>query len=219
MLGTRSSWIAGAGFTVGMCGVLVLGLFHVKIDLYPSSEKLLPRPYAMVCSGTVSEHCDIDLTQEIKGAFQYRELMQKLRDAGSGDDITIHLMGYGGDAMTMIQLINTIKDSKATVTMSVEGPVYSAHTMLAMSGDKLVIKPGVMFMFHDVQVGKGGTPYDDPDPGMQATIALFHEVMINVAGDYLTTDELSTIFSGGEVYISGEDMAHRWSTHHDQADN
>lgn len=216
---TKSGWLAGAGFTVGMCGVLVLGLFHVKIDLYPSSEKLLLRPYAMTCTGTLSEHCDVDLTQEIKEAFQYRDLMQKLRDADWGDEITIHLMGYGGDAMTMIQLSNTIRDSRATITMSVEGPVYSAHTTIALSGDKLIVKPGVMFMFHDVQFGKDGTPYTDPDPGTQATIQLFHEMLQSVAGDYLTDDEFSTIFNGGEVYISGEDMANRWSTNHDNSDN
>ncbi len=154
--------------------------------------------------------CTVDLSDTIKDSEGYGEIYDLLQSAKEGDVIFFHLTGYGGNAFTMSKLISEINLTEAKVVMVVTGEVYSAHAILALAGDDLIIGPQGMLMYHDIQMNGQGTPYDSTDPRTQETIASFHRLLKVLFEDLLTKEEQAKIFAGGEVYISGPVMQERW---------
>lgn len=155
--------------------------------------------------------CDVDFSETIQSSDKYMSVFSLLKKAGPFDVITLHLEGYGGDALTATKMYNAIQASSATVIASVEGPVYSAHAVISMAPKTIHIWPGVLFMFHDVQMSNQNTL------GAEATRNAFHEVLVKELQGVATQDELNTILttSGeGEVYILGPDMEQRLASRH-----
>lgn len=62
--------------------------------------------------------------------------------------VKIEVAGVGGMTYTMYRLYEAIKKSPADVTMHVVGHVASAHAVVAIAGDRIIVEDNVKFMFH-----------------------------------------------------------------------
>jgi len=206
---------SGMFVVVGLVMASIMGVFHAKVDLYPHLSFVAQPPYELKCDSPIigGETCNVYMYDVIKDQDKYITLKEKLDTAGSNDEIIFHLGGFGGDAHTYLELYNHIKTSKATVTMKVEGHVYSAHAFLAISGDKLEVGDGVYLMFHDVQFD----PKYANDPGTLAFVAYFRTLLEKVAANgILTRDELDYMFAdpNHQLYIDAQEMKKRFDAHH-----
>lgn len=191
------------GGCVGLGMVLVLGFYHVKVDLFPHISLVMPESYKEYCDkGFLSDTtCNVYMDDQIYGQNDYLRLFYLLDNATKDTKITFHLSGYGGDAASMITLGNHIRASEAEVTMNVEGPVYSAHANLALCGDKLKVVGTVFLMFHDVQYD----PSRGQDAQLVAFLALAHNFMHEIGDGIITPEQFDYMFSdmGAQLYLDG----------------
>ena len=92
-------------------------------------------------NGTIAEDSwfDDDVTPQ---AFK-EEL-----NAGSGD-ITVWINSPGGDCIAAAQIYNMLMEYKGKVTVKIDGIAASAASVIAMSGDTVLMSPVSMLMIHN----------------------------------------------------------------------
>lgn len=164
----------------------------------------------------------IRLNTELKGNNTQKDVFKILEDASEGDIIVFNLAGYGGDAMTLFQLKDDIKKSKAHIIMDVESPVFSAHAYLATSGDELIMSPLSFMMFHTIS-GYGTNCAEQT--GTDRTVSnvehcqALQDAMDKLAYDLvmntpiLTLNEQLLILTGHDIYISADEYNKRKVNH------
>ncbi len=204
--------MASMFMTVGLVMASVLGVFHIKVDTQHSLKVDLPTPYSQIESGFIFKTTDIYLTTLIIFPEAYHELMKKLDTAKVGDRVNIHLAGDGGDTIATIALYNSLKRTRAHITMIVEGDVYSAHAFLSLMGDDLKVGKGVIFMFHHGQ-------HEDVSQYGEKVVKMiaFRDTQTNKFIDELLTpyfraQDIKTLEDTTNMLLAnGEYMQERWN--------
>jgi len=208
-----------------LVGLFFLALSIPGINIYHHIELPVLDKYRVVTSEHFSlkfpflvKRYDITLETEVFSPNVYKDVAKALRDAGPGDTVVFHLSGFGGREDEMFTLINQVKNSKAPVIMSVEGPVYSAYAYLALSGNKLEMSPYTFLMFHFSSVlnmdCSKATGVDRGTPNQLHCEEFFkHDVGVGVKllrdTPFLTVEEKAKIGHGYDVYLTPEDMKNR----------
>lgn len=155
----------------------------------------------------VPSHVDAGIFKSDKDLYIYSvryakkdmvDIVKALREAQKGDMITIYINSPGGTIVQLMQLLNAIHDSKATVKTIADGAAYSAGSILALSGDLVNVKPYSTFMFHLGNNGYEVLPLSHP---LQREVVRMLEVY---AGHILTVNEKIRILNGKDVHISGQ---------------
>lgn len=162
----------------------------------------------------------VRLETEIKEPEDYKDIERVLQEAHHGDVVTFHLIGEGGRMDSTIDLISNIKRSEAKVIMIVDGPVYSADAILAVSGYKLIMSQQSFLMFHAPAYTNANDENElasqtdcnkltGLDRGVLASIQCEKDKIALVWLDsqiinslkYLTSTEKQSILQGNEVYL------------------
>lgn len=186
--------------------------------------------YSYKCVNGGAPLCDVYFTEDIAGPDEYTGIVELIENAPLGSTINLHLIGYGGNASSVYYLYNAIQTTKAHVNTVVEGPVYSAHAMLAFVGHTISIKPASLFMFHvparrndageyvfpvATCIEKRGTK-DRGTDGEKKCIdqANYNQAMVEMLFKstierVMTFDEIKRMNLGEDIYISSEDMVKR----------
>ena len=86
-----------------------------------------------------------------------QSVIEQIREAGPGDQIDVHINSPGGSVFAGQAIHNILRQSPANVTVYVDGLAASIASVVAMSGNKIVMFPGSVLMFHNpVQLLFGG---------------------------------------------------------------
>ena len=216
---------------IAAIGVLVLGLGTVNIqhhlnvpDEAKSSASIHKSHFWNLDVPFIHERTDIQLADEIKGLDTVRLIDQELQQAKKGDKVVFHLAGYGGQLGAVYSMINNIQSTEADVEMDVEGPVYSGHAYLALSGKSLKIGNNAFIMLHSPADGDNNALKDTDcskftgfDRGVSkvehcermktADMLLFTRMLMSLS--YLTVQEVVDIYTGHSVYIDSSDINKR----------
>lgn len=209
--------IAGSGYYV---------VQKVVSNIYPKLLMLNMsnvEPYTITCTETLSRVCDVRLSSVIVGNEKYRKLNDILIQANARNTVRFRLAGNGGRISTLIQLMNSIKETKAKTIMIVEGDVYSAHAMLALSGDQIIIKENVMFLFHHSSALNTDAcdqyDKDSKDRGISMQqkcrnfvknhLTIFQKYLINSLQHVLTKQEMKDMLEGHDIIIPGDELRDR----------
>jgi ATP-dependent protease ClpP protease subunit len=148
------------------------------------------------------------LSGTIEPADEYVEWFDTIRNSGANDIIRIYINSYGGDLFTAIQFLRVLKETEATIVMSVEGACMSAATMIFLCADQIEVSEHSMFMFHNYSggaIGKGGEMIDQ----------LIHErawsekMMRDIYEDFLTEKEISAMLDNKDIWMDGEEVVKR----------
>lgn len=205
-------------FTIVAVATLYVGA--AKLDL--EQLALPPEPAVKL---TCKEHvCHARFSQNIVDPKQYVDFLSEIDYLTAKDTLYIHLAGYGGRADSMFQIIGVLNRSPAKVISVVEGGVYSAHAMIAISSDSMVIDKSSMFLFHK---GSRGVSNEEAcaedkgklDRGQDAfTKCMDFLSMVDSISErsaailmqrVLTNQEIKLVFQGHDILISGEEMIDR----------
>ena len=98
--------------------------------------------------------------------------------SGSGN-ITVWLNSPGGDCVAASQIYSMLADYPGTVTVKIDGLAASAASVIAMSGDSVLMSPTALMMVHNpltVAVGDSGE--------MTKTAAMLDEVKESIINAY-----------------------------------
>lgn len=149
-------------------------------------------------------HYTVYIASDIVEPQHYMKLYKVLDTALDTDFITIKLSSRGGDAQTMVRLINSIRGCKAQVHIKVVAPCYSAAAVMALCGDSLAMYPGTFLMFHNYSnesYGKGQELLDD----VKRTDMWLTEFFSDCCYPFLTKAELRQISRDKDITVHYKD--------------
>lgn len=151
---------------------------------------------------------DFYLNSTIGSPEDYAEWNQILRSSGEQDVVYLHINCYGGQALTAVQLMRAISESRATVVASVEGACMSAATFLFLMADVCEISDHSIFMFHNFSGGTIGK-------GNEMMAQVHHndkwarELMGSIYKDFFTDEEIESILEGKDYWLSPDEVTER----------
>jgi ATP-dependent protease ClpP protease subunit len=158
---------------------------------------------------------DFYLNSTIGSPEDYAEWNQILRSSGEQDVVYLHINCYGGQALTAVQLMRAISESRATVVASVEGACMSAATFLFLMADVCEISDHSIFMFHNFSGGTIGK-------GNEMMAQVHHndkwarELMESIYKDFFTQDEIDSILEGKDYWLSPDEVTERLTKRNDK---
>ncbi len=217
---------------------LVSGKVDINIEHHLNAPKELANPNEVVYTNLYVQHLfkqslykrqiDITLGDVVKGHYPVREVVDALQTAQKTDHIIFHIAGYGGVVDSTLLIINSILNTKAFTTMSVESPSFSGHAYIAVSGNELFMSKYSYIMFHTSSGygmdcnkkrppgtnGKDDPGYDPeeldrtvPNKEHCQVLSKAHINTVNKFLDsviYLTRDEKEMIKKGHDVIINSD---------------
>ena len=151
---------------------------------------------------------DFYLNSTIGNPEDYAEWNQILRSSGEQDVVYLHINCYGGQALTAVQLMRAISESRATVVASVEGACMSAATFLFLMADVCEISDHSIFMFHNFSGGTIGK-------GNEMMAQVHHndkwarQLMGSIYKDFFTDEEIESILEGKDYWLSPDEVTDR----------
>lgn len=174
------------------------------LDLFSKSNKQDERFFS---KNLVNVH-EFYLCGDIESADEYIPWFDTIRHSSESDVIKFYINSYGGDVFTAIQFMRALKETSATVIMSVEGACMSAATMIFLCGESFEVSEHSMFMFHNYSggtVGKGGEMLDQ----LQHERAWSEKLLRDIYEDFLTDDEITSILNNKDIWMDGHEVIKR----------
>lgn len=138
----------------------------------------------------------------------YIDFFRALKDARPTDEVILHINCYGGDCATAFQIIDNLRATQATVTISIEGNCCSAATMIALAGDQWDIMPHSYFMIHaysKLNWGKRNEINASNDFDKKWLDATFREIYKG----FLTDEEIEQCLEGKDYYFTADEVINR----------
>lgn len=108
---------------------------------------------AIVLYGTVGD----DLWGE---GFTARDVLSALATIGRGNPVDVRINSGGGYTDDGAAIYNALRSHRGDVTVYVDGIAASAASVIAMAGDKIVMRRGATMMIHDPSGLTYGTATD-----------------------------------------------------------
>lgn len=90
----------------------------------------------------------------------YDSITRQLRATSSEDDIEIVIDSYGGDYFQGLSIYNALRGYRERVTIRVVGIAWSAASLIAMGGKKLIMPRNSFLMIHLPEIGAFGDKKD-----------------------------------------------------------
>lgn len=85
---------------------------------------------------------------------------QILNDGDDDDDVEVNVASNGGDVFSASEIYTMLRQSKANVTVNIQGLAASAASVIAMAGNKVNISPTAQLMIHQAASYGGGNKDD-----------------------------------------------------------
>ena len=148
------------------------------------------------------------LSGAIESSEEYIQWFDIIRHASDNDVIKFYINSPGGDVFTAIQFMRALKETSASVVMSVEGICASAATMIMLCGDSFEVSEHSMFMFHNYSggtFGKGGEMLDQ----LKHERVWSERLLTETYADFLTAPEISSILDNRDIWMDGEEVIKR----------
>lgn len=151
---------------------------------------------------------DVYLNYMIDKPHHYVEFLELLRSADENDEIYIHINNNGGYLDTAIQLINTMKESKAHIITCLEGACHSAASLVFLSGDSVrVAELGSMLChyYSGGSIGKGQEIESQVMFDKDYYKKLFHKIY----SKFLTPQEIKKVIDGQDIWLDSQEVLKR----------
>jgi len=134
---------------------------------------------------------------------------QILNDGDDDDDVEVNVASNGGDVFSASEIYTMLRQSKANVTVNIQGLAASAASVIAMAGNKVNISPTAQLMIHQAASYGGGNKDDlaheiDVLDGIDKSIASAYESKTGMAqGDLLNMMAKETWIGAQEAVDKG----------------
>ncbi len=148
------------------------------------------------------------LVEPLEDPLVYVDVLNELHNAGPDDVFHFHINNPGGDVMIGIQLINAMKNSKATTVTYLESFVASMSAIIFMCGDIKVVNDDGLLMFHNFSGAIFGKGHEQRSQ-LLATTDWFLDMIRNNCMPFLTENEITRIERGEDLYINSKETRTR----------
>lgn len=155
-----------------------------------------------------TEEFHFNLLTAVEEPVLYVELFQVLRNAVETDTVHIYLNTPGGRVDTMIQIVNCMKNTKATVVTHLEGICHSAGTFIFLSGDEFVVNPNALLLFHNYSNGYFGKGNEIVQEVIE-TDKWIKQIADDIYFPFLSREEIDNISSGSDDWMHSKEVEKR----------
>ena len=168
-------------------------------------EEILSGSFKIFTKTTSRQH-DIYLDDDIPDeSANYSELLHFLNDsADPPDTVNLHLSNTGGSIRVGLRLCQAMKNSKASIVVHAEADCYSMGSIIALSGDALILYPGSFLMFHNYSIwhgGKGGESHTASTEYQKQ----FLSIMTDFCYPFLSKVEINRLAEDKDFYVHPKD--------------
>ncbi|APM39857.1 Clp protease ClpP [Clostridium kluyveri] len=94
-------------------------------------------------------HLVQDLTRSTNNNIEHQSLEFIVYSKHKGKDINACINSYDGDVYTASRIYTALKEHKGKVKVKIDGVVISAASVIAMSGDEILMSPTSICMIHN----------------------------------------------------------------------
>ncbi|MEM9043508.1 MAG: head maturation protease, ClpP-related [Pseudomonadota bacterium] len=127
----------------------------------------------------------------------------------AGKDVTVQINSPGGDFFEGMTIFNMLRDHPGKVRVEVLGVAASAASIIAMSGDEVILAPGAFLMIHQASALAMGRADDMEE--VAAALRQFDSAMAEIYADRsgMSEDEALTLmasdtwFNGAQAVDAG----------------
>lgn len=142
----------------------------------------------------VSNRYIVNIDTDIEEPYNYREITKLLQTMGENDTATFYINSWGGDLMTTIMLVDSIRNCRGT-TYGVVTLGSSAGSIIALALDNCEVVPHGEFYIHPIQSHHSGDTFDQLKR-LNLLDKKQRKLMEDIYKDFLTADEIEGIMSG-----------------------
>lgn len=178
-------------------------------DIKPTLFPLLKKKLFHTFDQTFTMHqVHFYLSDEIGEPAEYVEMIHRIKTAGPGDMIFIHLNTPGGRLDTGIQIINAMRASQAKIVTVFDSMAYSLGTLIFLAGDEYIVHDHAMMMIHNwrgATVGKG----NEQVAQLEATVKWFASLAKKIYVPFLTDEELAGVLEGKDMWMQSPEIRKR----------
>ena len=104
-----------------------------------------------------------DFTDEEWGFISAKGLIDKVKALGNITNITLRINSLGGDIFEAQAMYSYLKTHPANITVMIDGIAASAASVVAMSGNKIIMPENALLMIHNPAGGVYGEAEDMRD--------------------------------------------------------
>ena len=154
---------------------------------------------------------DIYISGSIDAPEQYLDELQALREAQESDTVRIYINSVGGYVSTAVQIVNAIRNCKASVTAVLEGECHSAAGYIFLACDNWEVNQGVLMLIHNYSggaYGKGGDLVDN----VRANDKWVKSIMSVAYEGFLSKSELDQVNLNQDIWLETEEILERLET-------
>lgn len=136
--------------------------------------------YRIQANAEDSDSTDVFIYDSIGGWFGMfaDEFIESLNNITT-KNISVRLNSPGGSLFEGVAIANAIRSHPANVTCFVDSLAASVASLIALAGDRLVMKPQSLLMIHDASTGTHGNAEE-----MRKTAAVLEKLSDNIAAAY-----------------------------------
>lgn len=141
---------------------------------------------------------------------EWASVIDLLYGAKDQDVINLHIDGYGGCYNTMMKVIRAIRQTNATTTSIVTANTHSAHSIIAVNCDHMVINKYAKIYMHNVQLhGNEFQTIKRIEKLAERYALAMNGQVSNLLRGFCTDDEIKIILQDDEFDIFGSDCVNR----------
>ena len=121
-----------------------------------------------------------DFDSEKWGCIRAKSLINKIKELGKIDNITLRINSVGGDVFEAQAIYSYLKSHPANITVKIDGLAASAASFIAMVGDKVIMPRNTLMMIHNPAGGVWGQADD-----MRGTAEILDKIRDTIANVYI----------------------------------
>lgn len=157
----------------------------------------------------VNELIEIPIDEGIMSPSYYRNVTQRVRDAGEGDVIRFIVNSPGGRLDGLMSLLSNMLKTDAVTEAHIDGFVDSAASMLSMHCDNIYVSPYASMLVHHVAYGIGMNKAADIHQHVTYFNAYSEQFFRDTYQHFLTDEEIQKCLDGYQLYLNAEQIVER----------
>lgn len=154
-----------------------------------------------------NDGCCILLYGDIGEGVRAGDIVKELIEAESlYGKIDVRINSYGGDVMAGIAIFNALRNSKADITIYIDGIAASTASVIAACGKPVMMSRYAKLMLHNVSGGVYGTTKEVEN--YVETMKEIENTLINIYSEKtgMTREEITAkYFDGNDHWLSADD--------------
>lgn len=139
-------------------------------------------------------------------AHSAQSFKQELDNLGAIDTLNIYINSPGGDVFEGNTIMNMLKRKKCTKNVYVDGLAASIASVIAMSGDKIIMPNNAMMMIHNAWTYTAGNSKDlrKLADDLDKVNASIRQAYLDKAGEKLDEETLITLMDN-ETWLTAQE--------------